>query len=83
MSVITFLKSADYFDNVMTKFMIKTGQTHEKPTEKKGRGVKIKSKDEKKARQKCEKLQSDASNIASLSHKLLFINYKITLICDI
>ena len=36
----------------------------------KGRGVKIKSKHDKKVWQKSEKLQSDASNIASLSHKL-------------
>ena len=34
------------------------------------RRVKIKSKHEKNKRQKCEKLQSDASNIVSLSHKL-------------
>ena len=32
--------------------------------------VKIKAKHEKNARQKSDKLQSDASNFASLSHKL-------------
>ena len=34
-----------------------------------GRGVKLKSKHEKNARQKCEILQSDESNITSSSHK--------------
>ena len=37
---------------------------------RKAEGSKLSQKHEKKARQKCEKLQSDASDIASLSHKL-------------
>ena len=58
-----------------------TGQTHEKLTpvrflqQQKGRGVKIKPKHEKNARQKYDKLQyfiqSEASNITSISHNLL------------